>query len=148
MRRQVARLPIIKELRAGLRWLGASSKRWAIADLTVLGASWALIESSRTNTASGLIATVLFTLAYCHALWGVLISSTSPRRAYYRLAMFQPAHFGVPLVLAVALLLTQAFPHAWLAAVACLAVIPPDRLRTQRCRRIDSRLQRRRSARA
>jgi hypothetical protein len=68
-------------VRAVFRWMEASSERWAIADIVTLSAGAGLSQLTHAVAWLGFLGTLIFSLAYAHAVWGLLVSATWPVHA-------------------------------------------------------------------
>jgi hypothetical protein len=83
----------INQVRAVFRWMEASSERWAIADIVTLSAGAGLSQLTHAVAWLGFLGTLIFSLAYAHAVWGLLVSATWPVHAARRAKRYYPWHF-------------------------------------------------------
>lgn len=127
----------INQARAGFRWIEASSERWAIVDIVTLTAGAGLSQLTHFIPWLGFLGTLIFSWAYAHAVWGLLVSATWPRHAARRARRYHPLHFFAPIV--VGTVCAFAVPNVVVAAIACLTNIWFDRRRSRRCRELDVR---------
>lgn len=130
-------LKVISQVRAGFRWIEASSERWAISDIVALTAGAGLSQLTHSVPWLGFLGTLIFSWAYAHALWGIMICVTWPRSVASRARNYRPFFFSAPLV--VGAVLATSVPNAIVAAIASLATLAFDRRRSRRCREIDVR---------
>ena len=127
----------INQVRAVFRWMEASSERWAIADIVTLSAGAGLSQLTHAVAWLGFLGTLIFSLAYAHAVWGLLVSATWPVHAARRAKRYYPWLFLAPIV--VGTVFAFAVPNVVVAAIACLTNIWFDRRRSRRCRELDVR---------
>jgi hypothetical protein len=125
-------------VRAVFRWMEASSERWAIADIVTLSAGAGLSQLTHAVAWLGFLGTLIFSLAYAHAVWGLLVSATHlasacgpPSQEILPMAFLAPIVVGTVFAFAV--------PNVVVAAIACLTNIWFDRRRSRRCRELDVR---------